>query len=73
MGVRNYMRGRKIRKLENERDSMTVVRELETLQREMGGKRKSINFDEQLRDLNELEKQVILEERIKKLKARQQK
>ena len=73
MGVRNYMRARKIRKLENERDSMTVVRELENLQREMGGKRNPINFDEQLRDLNELEKQVILEERIKKLKAKQQK
>ena len=73
MGVRNYVRGRQIRNLEKERDSMTVVRELENLQREMGGKRESINFDEQLRDLNELEKQVILEERIKKLKAKQQK
>lgn len=70
LGVRNYLKTRKIGKLEKEKNALVAVRELEKLQREMREKGNSINFDEHLRDLNELERQVVLEERIKKLKAK---
>jgi hypothetical protein len=67
MGVRSYVRGRKIQKLEKERDerqnALIVTSELEKLQ-------ESIKFADHLKDLDEMERLVILEERIKKLKAK---
>ena len=69
MGVRNYMRKRQIRGLENERDSIIAVRELDKL-RGIGEEKKAIDFDKHLRDLDDFERQIVLEERLKKLKAR---
>jgi hypothetical protein len=67
MGVRSYVRGRKIQKLEKERDerqnALIATSELEKLQ-------ESIKFEDHLKDLDEVERLVILEERIKKLKAK---
>ncbi len=70
MGVRNYMRKRKISKLENERDSITVVQELEKLKREIGERGNEVSFDEELRDLEASEKQFVIEQRIKRLRAK---
>ena len=66
MGVRNYMQKRRAQKEEEQKSAKVAYEKLEELQN-------WIKFDEHLRDLDELEKQVILEERIKKLKAKQQK
>jgi len=67
MGVRSYVRGRKIQKLEKERgerqNALIATREIEKLQ-------ESIKFADHLKDLDEVERLVILEERIKKLKAK---
>lgn len=71
MGVRNYMRKRQVRKLEKERDSMIMVREIGKLQQEIKKHDGAIKMEDHLRDLDDLERQVILEGRIKKLKARQ--
>jgi len=70
MGVRNYMRKRQIKKLENERDSITVVQELEKLQREIGERSSELSFDEEMEGLKASERQFLLEQRIKKLKAK---
>jgi hypothetical protein len=69
MGVRNYMRKRQIRGLEKERESIIAVRELDSL-REIVEKDTAINFDMHLRGLDDLERQVVIEERLKKLKAK---
>jgi hypothetical protein len=69
MGVRNYMRKRQIRGLEKERESIIAVRELDSL-REIVERDTAINFDTHLRDLNDLERQVVIEERLKKLKVK---
>ncbi len=70
MGVRNYMRERKVLKLEEKgdegQDALIATSELEKLQ-------ESIKFADHLKDLDEMERVVILEERLKKLKAKQQK
>ena len=69
MGVRNYMRKRQISGLEKERESIIAVRELEGL-RETMEKDKTIDFDKHLRGLDDLERQVIIEERLKRLRAK---
>ncbi len=69
MGVRNYMRKKQIGKLEKEREAIIVVRELEGL-RDTMEKDKTIDFDKHLRGLDDLERQVIIEERLKKLRAK---
>jgi len=69
MGVRNYLRKRQIRGLEKERESIIAVRELDSL-REIVERDTAINFDTHLRDLNDLERQVVIEERLKKLKVK---
>ena len=67
MGVRSYVRGRKIQKLEKERgerqNALIATREIEKLQ-------ESIKIADHLKDLDEVERLVILEERTKKLKAK---
>jgi len=69
MGVRNYMRKKQIGKLEKEREAIIVVRELEGL-RDTMEKDKTIDFDKHLRGLDDLERQVIIEGRLKKLRAK---
>ena len=66
MNVRSYMQKRKARKEEERKSEDIAYQKLEELQN-------WIKFDEHLQDLSAMEQQIILENRIKKLKAKQQK
>ncbi len=66
MGVRSYMQKRKARKEEEQKSAEIGYQKLEELQN-------WIKFDEHLQGLNKMEQDFIREQRIKKLKAKQQK
>ncbi len=91
MRIRNYMRGRRIQKLEKKKsrveERLNAVRALdessavldearamfEKPDAEVSKKLQKARLDRHLDDLNDIEKLVLLDKRIKELKAKQQK
>ena len=91
MRIRNYMRGRRIQKLEKKKsrveERLNAVRALdessavldearamfEKPDAKVSEKLQKAGLDRHLDDLNDIEKLVLLDKRIKELKAKQQK
>ena len=84
MRIRNYMRGRRIQKLEKKKsrveERLNAVRVLDEARAmfekpdaEVSKKLQKARLDRHLDDLNDIEKLVLLDKRIKELKAKQQK